>query len=80
MTCFPENNGIISHYFPKDLGKLEWVVGFYTRIENHALCGKVEQKELQNSVFYKGLWRIWATERKKRTQNPTSWVILPCEK
>lgn len=51
MTCFPENSGIISHYFPKDLEKLEWVVGFYVRIENHALCGKIEQKELQNRVF-----------------------------
>lgn len=32
MTCFPENNSITSRYFLKDLGKLEWVVGFYTRL------------------------------------------------
>lgn len=41
MTCSPENNSIISRYFSKDLGKLEWV-GFYTCHYNLALCIKVE--------------------------------------
>lgn len=27
MTRLPENNSIISHYFPKDLGKLKGVCG-----------------------------------------------------
>lgn len=51
MTCSPENNSIISHYFSKDLGKLEWVEGFYTCLYNLALCIKVEWEEFQNRVF-----------------------------
>lgn len=52
MTCLPENNSIISHYFPKDLEKLRQCGGVgYTRLQNLALCIEIEQTQLQNWVF-----------------------------
>lgn len=53
MTCFPENNSVVSRSFPKDLRKpkVEGEKGVHTCLENLALCLQVEQKESHNRMF-----------------------------